>query len=187
MQRWSDYSMESKQTERENIIMFNKTLKLWAILMTFCASAFAEEIPISGTVESKCIVTQDTAGVYGNSSPESLSTASADGGVHPVVRYDVIQADYYMAKISHPASFTESPALNDTVTWTGTTSVDQVSDASMSAYDTSKVEYDNVTEVDLSIAGSTWFKVESDADYGYGKAFPGGQYQAVVTAECIAI
>jgi hypothetical protein len=179
--------MESKQTERENIIMFNKTLKLWAILMTFCASAFAEEIPISGTVESKCIVTQDTAGVYGNSSPESLSTASADGGVHPVVRYDVIQADYYMAKISHPTSFTESPALNDTVTWTGTTSVDQVSDASMSAYDTSKVEYDNVTEVDLSIAGSTWFKVESDADYGYGKAFPGGQYQAVVTAECIAI
>lgn len=167
--------------------MFNKTLKLWAILMTFCASAFAEEIPISGTVESKCIVTQDTAGVYGNSSPESLSTASADGGVHPVVRYDVIQADYYMAKISHPTSFTESPALNDTVTWTGTTSVDQVSDASMSAYDTSKVEYDNVTEVDLSIAGSTWFKVESDADYGYGKAFPGGQYQAVVTAECIAI
>ena len=167
--------------------MFNKTLKLWAILMTFCASAFAEEIPISGTVESKCIVTQDTAGVYGNSSPESLSTASADGGVHPVVRYDVIQADYYMAKISHPTSFTESPALNDTVTWTGTTSVDQVSDASMSAYDTSKVEYDNVTEVDLSIQGSTWFKIESDADYGYGKAFPGGQYQAVVTAECIAI
>ena len=187
MQRWSDYSMESKQTERENIIMFNKTLKLWAILMTFCASAFAEEIPISGTVESKCIVTQDTAGVYGNSSPESLSTASADGGVHPVVRYDVIQADYYMAKISHPTSFTESPALNDTVTWTGTTSVDQVSDASMSAYDTSKVEYDNVTEVDLSIQGSTWFKIESDADYGYGKAFPGGQYQAVVSAECIAI
>ena len=167
--------------------MFNKTLKLWAILMTFCASAFAEEIPISGTVESKCIVTQDTAGVYGNSSPESLSTASADGGVHPVVRYDVIQADYYMAKISHPTSFTESPALNDTVTWTGTTSVDQVSDASMSAYDTSKVEYDNVTEVDLSIQGSTWFKIESDADYGYGKAFPGGQYQAVVSAECIAI
>lgn len=167
--------------------MFNKTLSSLAVLLTFCASAFAEEIPISGTVESKCIVTQDTAGVYGNSTPESLSTASASGGVHPVVRFDVIQADYYMAKISHPTSFTESPALSDTVTWTGATSVDQVSDAGMSAYDTSKVEYDNVTEVDLSIAGSTWFKVESEADYGYGKAFPGGQYQAVVTAECIAI
>ena len=167
--------------------MLNKTFILLAAALTFCASAFAEEIPISGTVESKCIVTQDTAGVYGNGSPETLSTASADGGVHPVVRYDVIQADYYMARITHPTSFSESPNLSDTVTWTGSTSVDQVSDASMSAYDTNKVEYDNVTEVDLSIAGSTWFKIESEADYGYNKAFPGGQYQAVVTAECIAI
>jgi len=141
--------------------MLNKTLTLLAVLLTFCASAFAEEVPISGSV--------------------------ASGGVHPVVRFDVIQADYYMARITHPTSFTESPVLNDVVTWTGSTSVDQVSDASMSAYDTSKVEYDNVTEVDLSIAGSTWFKVESEADYGYNKAFPGGQYQAVVTAECIAI
>lgn len=167
--------------------MFNKRNILLAVALTLCANAFAEEIPISGTVESKCIVTQDTAGVYGNASAETLSTATADGGVHPVVRYDVIQADYYMARISHPTSFTESPNLSDTVTWTGSTSVDQVSDAGMSAYDTSKVEYDNVTEVDLSIAGSTWFKVESEADYGYNKAFPGGQYQAVVTAECIAI
>ena len=167
--------------------MFNKTFTLLAALLTFCASAFAEEIPISGTVESKCIVTQDTAGVYGNGSPETLSTASADGGVHPVVRYDVIQADYYMARSTHPTSFSESPVLNDVVTWTGSVSTDQVSDANMSAYDTNKVEYDNVTEVDLSIAGSTWFKVESEADYGYNKAFPGGQYQAVVTAECIAI
>ena len=167
--------------------MFNKTFTSLAVLLTFCASAFAEEIPISGTVESKCIVTQDTAGVYGNASPETLSTATADGGVHPVVRYDVIQADYYMSRITHPTSFTESPALSDTVTWTGATSVDQVSDSEMSAYDSNKVEYDNVTEVDLSIAGSTWFQVESEADYGYGKAFPGGQYQAVVTAECIAI
>lgn len=167
--------------------MLNKTFTLLAAMLTFCASAFAEEIPISGSVESKCIVTQDTAGVYGNASPEVLTTASASGGVHPVVRFDVIQADYYMARITHPTSFTESPVLNDVVTWTGSTSVDQVSDAGMSAYDTNKVEYDNVTEVDLSIAGSTWFKVESEADYGYNKAFPGGQYQAVVTAECIAI
>ena len=167
--------------------MLNKTLTSCALLLAFCASAFAEEIPISGSVESKCIVTQDTAGVYGNASPETLTTDTADGGVHPVVRFDVIQADYYMARIAHPTSFTESPNLSDTVTWTGSVSVDSVSDAGMSAYDTDKVEYDNVTEVDLSIAGSTWFKVESEADYGYNKAFPGGQYQAVVTAECIAI
>lgn len=167
--------------------MFNKTLISCALFMTFCASANAEEVPITGNVESKCIVTQDTAGVFGNSSPELLTTAGASGGVDPVVRYDVIQADYYMARIAHPTSFTESPVLNDVVTWTGSTSTSQVSDAAMSAYDTSKVEYDNVTEVNLSITGSTWFKVESEADYGYNKAFPGGQYQAVVTAECIAI
>lgn len=167
--------------------MLNKQSLLLSTLMTFCVSAFAEEIPITGSVESKCIVTQDTAGVYGNASPEVLTTASASGGVHPVVRFDVIQADYYKARITHPTSFSESPNLSDVVTWDGSVSVDQVSDAGMSAYDTDKIEYDNVTEVDLSIAGSTWFKVESEADYGYNKAFPGGQYQAVVTAECIAI
>jgi len=167
--------------------MLNKTTISCILLSFWSLSSYAEDIPITGSVESKCIVTQDTAGVYGNPSPESLTTASASGGVHPVVRYDVIQADYYMAKITHPTSFSESPVLNDVVDFTGSTSVDQVSDASMSAYDTNKVEYDNVTEIDLSIAGSTWFKVESTADYGYDKAFPGGQYQAVVTAECIAI
>ena len=84
-------------------------------------------------------------------------------------------------------SFSESPSLNDVVTWTGSTSVAEVSDAGMSAYDTDKIEYNNVTEVDLSIAGSTWFKVSSEADYGYDKAFPAGTYRTVVSAECIAI
>jgi hypothetical protein len=57
----------------------------------------------------------------------------------------------------------------------------------MSAYDAAKVEYNNVSEFDLTIAGSTWFKVESQATYGVGRAFPGGNYQAAVTAECIAL
>jgi hypothetical protein len=57
----------------------------------------------------------------------------------------------------------------------------------MSAYDNNKIEYNNITEIDLTIAGSTWFKVASTANYGYDKAFPAGQYRAVVTAECIAI
>jgi len=166
--------------------MFNKTL-LSCVLLTFCASAFAIDVPVTGSVESRCVVTQDTVGVYGNPAPETLTTAPASGGVHPVVRYDVIQASYYMARITHPESFSDSPVLTDTVTWAGSTSTDQVSDASMSAYDTNKVEYDNVTEVDLTVAGSTWFKVESSADYGVDKAFPGGTYQALVVAECIAI
>ncbi len=77
--------------------------------------------------------------------------------------------------------------LNDVVNWTGEVTVSEVSDAGMSAYDNDKIEYNNVTEIDLTIAGSTWFKVASTANYGYDKAFPAGQYRAVVTAECIAI
>ena len=37
-------------------------------------------------VESKCIITTDTEGVYGNSTASNLSTDAADGGVEPVIR-----------------------------------------------------------------------------------------------------
>lgn len=158
-----------------------------AVFAVFSSVAIAEDVNITGTVESKCLVTTDTVGIYGNPTPNILSTDGADGGVEPIVRYDVIIADYYKARITHPNSFSESPSLNDVVTWTGSTSVAEVSDAGMSAYDTDKIEYNNVTEVDLSIAGSTWFKVSSEADYGYDKAFPAGTYRTVVSAECIAI
>jgi len=158
-----------------------------AVLAVFSSVAIAEDVNITGTVESKCLVTTDTVGIYGNPTPNILSTDGADGGVEPIVRYDVIIADYYKARITHPNSFSESPSLNDVVTWTGSTSVAEVSDAGMSAYDTDKIEYNNVTEIDLSIAGSTWFKVASEADYGYDKAFPAGTYRTVVSAECIAI
>ena len=158
-----------------------------AVLAVFSSVAIAEDVNITGTVESKCLVTTDTVGIYGNPTPNILSTDGADGGVEPIVRYDVIIADYYKARITHPNSFSESPSLSDVVTWTGSTSVAEVSDAGMSAYDTDKIEYNNVTEVDLSIAGSTWFKVASEADYGYDKAFPAGTYRTVVSAECIAI
>lgn len=151
------------------------------------ASVLAEDVQITGTVESKCLVVTDTVGIYGNPTPNLLSTDGSNGGVKPIIRYDVIIADYYKARISHPNGFSESPSLNDVVTWTGSTSVAEVSDAGMSAYDTDKIEFDNITEVDLSIAGSTWFGIESEADYGYDKAFPAGTYRTVVTAECIAI
>jgi len=151
------------------------------------ASVLAEDVQITGTVESKCLVVTDTIGIYGNPTPNLLTTDGASGGVIPIIRYDVIIADYYKARISHPNGFSEAPSLNDVVTWTGGTTVAEVTDAGMSAYDTDKIEFDNITEVDLSIAGSTWFQVESEADYGYDKAFPAGIYRTVVTAECIAI
>jgi hypothetical protein len=166
--------------------MFKK-LGLALAVAGLSVSAIAEDVQITGTVESKCLVVTDTVGIYGNPTPNLLTTDGANGGVKPIIRYDVIIADYYKARISHPNSFSESPSLNDVVTWDGSTSVAEVSDAGMSAYDTDKIEFDNITEVDLSIAGSTWFQIESEADYGYDKAFPAGTYRTVVTAECIAI
>ena len=166
--------------------MFKKPLVAAAAIM-LGTNVLAEDVEIVGNVASKCVITTDTIGVYGNPTPSELSTAPADGGVLPIVRYDVLQANFYKARITYPEAFSESPALSDVVTWTGDVTVAEVTDAGMSAYDTSKVEFNNVTEVDLTIAGSTWFQVASTADYGVGKAFPAGTYRAIVSADCIAL
>lgn len=165
---------------------------MFKLITTFAMSliavgAMAEQTPITGNVESKCVVTTDKPGIYGNPTNNVLSTDPANGGVLPVVRYDVVIADAYKAVIEHPDAFSQSPALTDTVTWTGSASVDAVSDAGMSAYDTNKITYDNVTEIDLTFTGSTWFKISSEATYGVGRALPGGTYTAMVEANCIAI
>lgn len=168
--------------------MFKKVLAATAVAAALSVPAMANvEVPITGSVESKCVVTTDTVGVYGNPIPGRLSTANADGGVRPIIRYDVIIADYYKARVAWPNGFSESPTLNDVVNWTGDVTVAEVSDPGMSAYDNNKIEFNNVIEVDLTIAGSTWFKVDSQADYGYDKAFPAGTYRAMVEAECIAL
>ena len=158
------------------------------ILTALCIplAATAEEALIEGNVQSKCIINTDINGVYGNPAPDKLSTKSVDGGVEPTIRFDVEIADYYLARITTPSSFSTSPSLSDVVNWTGTTTVGEVSDAGMSAYDAAKVTYDTTSEFDLTIAGSTWFKVDSVATYGFGRAFPGGTYRAIVQAECIA-
>lgn len=166
--------------------MFKKNIIAATIPLLMATAAVAENTPITGIVESKCSIFTDVQGVYGNPSPSILSTARADGGVLPVIRYDVASADYYKARISHPNSFSSAPTLTDAVAWEGSTSVREVSDPLMSDYETDKVEYDNVTEFDLTVAGTVWFEVASSADYGYNKAFPAGNYTAIVTAECIA-
>jgi len=164
--------------------MFKKILITTALVAG--TSAVAGDSPIYGTVESKCSIYTDVPGVYAQPTPDKLTTVVSDGGVMPKIRYDVAQGDYYMAKISWPNEFAFSPTLLDVVNWDGEVEVDEVTDPLMSAYETDKVEYNNVTEFDLSIAGTVWFKVTSTANYGYGKAFPAGTYQANVTAECIA-
>ena len=167
--------------------MFKKSLIASALFVCSVNVASAQvDVPITGNVESKCVITTDTPGIYGNPTSNKLSTAPQDGGVNPIVRYDIIEADSYKAHLSWPQEFSTSPVLNDVVNWTGVAEVAEVSDAGMADFETSKIEWDNVTEFDLTIAGSVWFKVDSTANYGFDKSFPGGIYRAAVLAECIA-
>ena len=157
---------------------------LTMILATFALPALAN-VDIVGNVEAKCVIQTDKSGVYGNPIASKLSTTPADGGVLPVIRYDVSIADAYTANITHPTSFTSSPPLSDTVAWTGSTSVTQTSVAGMSAYEAAKTVVDSTTIFDLTLAGSTWFSTASSAVYGTAKPFSGGTYTASVVATCI--
>jgi len=153
----------------------------------FTLSAQAVDVPISGTVQSRCVITTDTPGTYGNPNAYTLTTSSSDGGVQPIVRYDVTLADAYYAQITTPTSFDTSPSLTDTVTWTGSTEVSSVSDATnMASYETNKTTFGQTTQFDLTATGSTWFKSTSVATNGGNKAFPGGNYSATVEAVCVA-
>ena len=159
-----------------------------SLLLALCIAhpALAAESVITGTVQSKCVINTDTTGVYGNPTASKLSTARADGGIQPVIRYDVSLADAYKATITTPTSFSSSPSLDDTLQWTGSTTVKEVSETAMADYETNKVVYNETTEYSLHTAGTTWFEISSAVEYGYGKALPSGTYRAVVVAECIA-
>ena len=161
--------------------------KLAVTTLTILAlTAFAEEAVITGTIESKCVINTDVNGVYGNPVAGTLSTLPADGGVLPIIRYDIALGNAYTARITAPSSFSTAPSLNDVVDWSAEVEVNEVSDTAMSDYETSKVEYDYTTEFNMHTAGTTWFKVTSKAEYGYGKPYPAGTYRAIVMAECIA-
>jgi hypothetical protein len=165
--------------------MFKKSIT--AILCLGALSAYAEDVPINGSVQSRCVITTDTAGVYGNPNAYTLTTTPADGGQLAVVRFDVTLADAYYAEITAPSEFSTSPSLPDTVTWTGDTEVHAVSDATgMGSYETNKVELGMTDKYDLTATGSTWFKTSSTATMGGNKAFPGGNYTALVEAVCVA-
>lgn len=166
--------------------MIKKFIMVAALALGFTASA--TEIPIRGMVTSKCIINVDTPGIYGNPTPEILSTIAADGGRPAVVRYDVIQAGYYKAIITTPDSFSTSPTLEDSVTWTSNVDVSKITNAAMSAYTNAKRVYNgNITEIDLTVQGTVWFAATSKAQYGYNKSFPMGEYKSVVLAQCIAL
>lgn len=149
--------------------------------------AHAEEAIITGVVASKCVIHVDTMGIYGNPSQNILSTDVVDGGTAPVIRYDVVSGNSYKAVITTPINFSSSPALNDTLNWTGSAEVSSVTNPLMSAYNTNKRQYNNATEFNLTVPGTVWFKANSKVDYGYNKSLPGGTYKSIVNAECIAL
>ncbi len=150
--------------------------------------AAAENIDITGDVQSRCTINTDTPGVYGNPNAYTLTTLPASAGQVPIVRVDTTLADAYNALISYPTSFSSGPSLGDTTAWVGAVTVDQTSSADMSGYQAASSQSGSTRTYALSIAGTTWFAVSSTATYGGGqnKAFPGGSYKAVVVAECIA-
>lgn len=156
-----------------------------AILSLVAFPALAN-VEITGSVEAKCVIQTTKAGSYGNPIASKLSTTPADGGVLPIVRYDVSVADAYTASITHPTSFSSAPSLTDTIAWTGSTSVTQTSVSGMSGYEAAKTVVGNTTNFNLTLAGSTWFSTASSAVYGSAKPLPGGTYTAVVQASCIA-
>lgn len=169
--------------------MFNKIAFVAVLGMSVTAMSYAqaEDVPIQGTVQSRCVIQTDSAGVFGNPNAYTLTTTPADGGQPAVVRFDVTLADAYYAEITAPSQFSSSPSLPDTPVWVGDTEVQSVSDATgMGSYETNKVEYGYTDKYDLTATGSTWFKTSSTATMGGNKAFPGGNYTALVTAQCIA-
>ena len=163
-----------------------KQLFAVGVIAVGTTTSAAENAPIYGSVESKCTINTDRSGVYAQPTPDELTTDPVDGGVMPRIRFDVALADSYIAKITWPNNFQSYPSLTDTVTWDGEVEVAEVTDPAMAGYETDKIEYDNATEFDLTESGTVWFKVTSTANYGYGKAFPAGNYTSIVTAECIA-
>jgi len=173
----------------------NKLITLFLIAgLTGCSLLMpkkAEAVTnINGNVESRCTVNTDTVGYYGNPNAYTLTTLPASNGQVPIVRVDTSLANAYKAQISYPTSFSSSPSLGDTVVWTGAVAVDQTSSSDMSGYQAASTLSDGgaMRTYALAHAGTTWFSVTSVATYGGGqqKAFPGGSYSAVVTAECIA-
>ncbi len=157
-------------------------------LMLVATTAYAANIDITGTVQSRCIVNTDTQGVYGNPNAYTLTTLPASAGQVPIVRIDASLANAYNAQISYPTSFSTSPSLSDTTAWEGAVGVEQTSSADMSGYQAASTTTGAMRIYPLSIAGTTWFSVASTATYGGGqqKPFPGGSYKAVILAECIA-
>lgn len=166
--------------------MFIKSLMALVAVLGI-TSVYAEQVPITGTVQSRCIIVTDRAGTFGNPNAYTLTTDAAQGGDPAVVRIDVTLADAYYAEITPPSNFSSAPSLPDVVTWVGDTTVKAVSDAAgMGSYETNKLELGTTDRYDLTATGSTWFETNVTATLGGNRPFAGGNYTALVEVQCVA-
>lgn len=164
--------------------MIKKITPLIFLLST--SYAWAVNSPITGTVQASCSIVTTTPGQYGVPNIWKLSTAAADGGQDAVIKTTIGTADKYKITITHPNSFSSSPSLSDTLTWTGSSVYTSGSASGMSAYETGKTVVGNTTTFDMTLAGTTFFTVASSAQYGYNRAFPSGSFTATIVASCVA-
>ena len=82
----------------------NKLLMTIGLIIT-AMPVVAENIDITGTVQSRCTVNTDTPGYYGNPNAYTLTTLPASAGQEPIIRFDVTLADSYYALVCYPTSF----------------------------------------------------------------------------------
>ena len=143
---------------------------------------------ITGTVESRCEVVTDIKGYYGNPSAFLLTTLPASNGQVPQIRITNTLANAYKALVSYPTSFSSSPSLSNSVTFTGAVAIASASSSDMSGYQAASTVTNNgaMRTYNLTHAGTIYVTVASSATHGGNKAYPGGQYVAVAEASCIA-
>ena len=163
-----------------------------AIGLTGCALLMPKEAAantnITGTVESRCEVVTDIPGYYGNPNAYTLTTLPASNGQVPQIRITNSLANAYKAIVSFPTSFSSSPSLSNTVSFTGAVAIASASSSDMSGYQAASTVTNNgaMRTYSLTHAGTIYVTVSSEATYGGNKAFPGGQYVAVAEASCVA-
>ena len=68
-------------------------MKYLIAILSICALPAFADVDITGNVEAKCVIQTTKNGVYGNPTASTLSTTPANGGVLPVIRFDVAIAD----------------------------------------------------------------------------------------------
>lgn len=163
-----------------------------AIGLTGCALFMPKEAAantnITGNVESRCEVVTDIPGYYGNPNAYTLTTLPASNGQVPKIRITNSLANAYKAIVSFPTSFSSSPSLSNTVSFTGAVAIASASSSDMSGYQAASTVTNNgaMRTYSLTHAGTIYVTVSSEATYGGNKAFPGGQYVAVAEASCVA-